>query len=185
MSASPGARCVVADPGWKFGDSLPGKGRGASKFYRCMTVEEICQFALPPIADDAWLFLWRVGSMLAEALDVCRAWGFGAQKSEIVWVKTAKHTPVGVPALPAMGMGRTVRNAHEIAIVAKRGRPERSSASVPSVIFAPRGAHSEKPDLFYQHVERFCPGPRVDIFARKWRPGWDAIGDELPERRAS
>ncbi len=30
---------VVADPPWLFRDALPGRGRGARKHYRCMTVE--------------------------------------------------------------------------------------------------------------------------------------------------
>lgn len=80
------ARCLVADPPWKFRDKLPGKGRGAAKYYGCMSVADICRFALPPLADDAYLFCWRVASMQREALDVVAAWGF-ILKTELVWVK--------------------------------------------------------------------------------------------------
>lgn len=68
-------RCVVADPPWPFDDKLPGKGRGAAKHYAMMTLKEIREFALPPIADDAYLFLWRVAAMQEEALSVMHAWG--------------------------------------------------------------------------------------------------------------
>ena len=44
---------LCADPPWKFGDSLPGPKRGAQKHYDVMSVEDICRFELPPLADDA------------------------------------------------------------------------------------------------------------------------------------
>lgn len=167
-------QCIVADPPWKFADHLPGKGRGAAKHYDCMTVEQICGLKLPEIAPDAILFLWRVASMSEEALQVVRAWGF-TPKSEIVWVKTTKRGNV------RMGMGRTVRNAHEICIVATRGRHSRliDSHRELSVVSAQRREHSEKPAEFYALVERLCVGPRLELFARRHRPGWACVGSEL------
>lgn len=79
-------RVVLADPPWRFGDKLPGAGRGAEKHYRCLSVAELCAFPLPSLADDATLFLWRVASMQQEALDVMAAWGF-TLKTEIIWLK--------------------------------------------------------------------------------------------------
>jgi N6-adenosine-specific RNA methylase IME4 len=139
-----------------------------------MTLDELVTFELPPIADDAWLLLWRVASMQDEALELVRAWGF-RPVAEIVWVKTTDDGEV-----IRIGMGRTVRNAHEVALVCKRGRPARGAADVPSVFFAPRGRHSAKPDKFYELIERLADGPRVELFARARRPGWSCFGDELP-----
>lgn len=167
-------RVLSADPAWLFGDPLPGKSRGASSNYPCMTLAEICNFELPPIADDAWLTLWRVGSMQHEALAVARAWGFSPPVSEIVWVKTTDDG-----RRVRMGMGRTVRNAHEVALICRRGKPSRAHADVPSVIFAPRGRHSEKPAAFYSAIERLAAGPYVELFARVERPGWTCYGNEL------
>lgn len=166
------AQVLAADPPWPFRDKLPGKGRGASKHYRLLTLAEICTFPLPPIADDAWLFLWRVGAMQLEALAVAQAWGFKAC-GELVWVK---RTAAGRLRI---GMGRAFRGAHETCLVAKRGRPERLHAGLPSVFFAERGRHSAKPDEFYRIVEAFAPGPRVELFARTERPGWRCLGDEI------
>lgn len=169
---------VAADPAWLFGDSLPGPGRGASKHYRCLSLAELCTLRLPPIADDAWLYLWRVGSMQADALAVGRAWGFGEPTSEIVWVKTKGDTRRPT-ASARIGMGRTVRNAHEICLIFKRGKPERLDAGVSSLIFAPRLEHSRKPAEFYAAVERLSAGPRLELFAREPRPGWTTVGSEL------
>jgi N6-adenosine-specific RNA methylase IME4 len=62
-----------------------------------MTLGDIKRFQLPPIDPaGAWLFLWRVASMQAEALDVAAAWGF-TPKAEIVWVKTTRPRRIARP----------------------------------------------------------------------------------------
>lgn len=94
-------------------------------------------------------------------------------KSEIVWLK---RTPYGKRWF---GMGRHVRAEHEAVIVAVRGKPKRLSFTTRSTFEAPVGRHSEKPDEFYRIVEAFCVGPRIDVFARCRRIGWDSLGDEI------
>jgi N6-adenosine-specific RNA methylase IME4 len=178
MESSEPNRTMVADPPWQFGDRLPGPGRGAAKHYRCLSVTEICAFPLPPLAPDCTLFLWRVAAMQREALDVMAAWGF-TLKTEIVWVKTTRAGG------PRMGMGRTVRMAHETCLVGVRGRPVTVRHDVPSVFFAPRGKHSEKPAVFYDIVESLRDGPYVELFARHQRQGWTSLGDEIEERSVS
>ena len=169
-------RTVVADPPWMFGDRLPGKSRGAAKNYGVMSVDDICALQLPPIADDAYLFLWRVSAMVEEAYRVVRAWGF-IPKSEIVWEKLTKNGKAW------FGMGRHVRASHETAIVAVRGKPERKAANVRSRFAAVAGAHSEKPAAFYGLVESLARGPYLELFARRSRAGWTCVGDQMPEPR--
>lgn len=174
------ARCIVADPPWSFSDRCPGRGRGAAKHYSTMTTRDLCRLALPPIADDALLFLWRVAAMPGDALRVCEAWGFEG-KSEIVWVKTSSSSaPLAASSRLAFGMGHYVRAAHEVCIIARRGRGAVANRSTRSVFFAPRGAHSAKPECFYDLVEQLAPGPHVELFARRQRPGWLCLGNEAP-----
>lgn len=168
----PEYRTLVADPPWALKDKLPGPGRGAAKHYRLMSVEDIARLELPPLARDCRLFLWRVAAMQEEALAVVRAWGF-VPKAEMVWVKRTKN------GLMHFGMGRQVRMSHETCIIATRGRPPRLSNSVRSTFEATIGAHSEKPDRFFDLVEELSPGPRLELFARRRRPGWDSVGDEI------
>jgi N6-adenosine-specific RNA methylase IME4 len=167
------ARVLVADPPWLFGDKLPGPSRGAAKNYRVLTAAEICAFPLPPIADEAWLFLWRVSAMVEEAYRVVRAWGF-VPKSEIVWEKV---TSTGKPHF---GMGRYVRASHEACIVAVRGKPKPLDRAVRSRFAAPVRAHSEKPEVFYELVQRLSDGPWIELFARRRRDGWVTLGDQVP-----
>lgn len=193
-SPPPLFQTIVADPAWQPKDALPGPKRGASKHYKTMPTRDICalSYRFPLIADDALLFCWRLSSMPFDGLDVCRAWGF-EPVSEIVWVKTPA---INLPKLVGAGatevfeqarrvrilLGHYVRLSHETCIIAARpGAASRiQSHSIPSVFFAPLGAHSEKPAAFFDLVEALAPGPYLELFARKARgPRWTAIGDAL------
>ena len=50
---------------------------------------------------------------------------------------------------------------------------------------ARKTGHSRKPDLFYEIVERVSPEPRLEMFARRRRYGWDVWGNEAPKFAAS
>ena len=205
---SPPCRVLAADCPWKFDDTLPGPGRGAAKHYATLTVDELCAFPLPPLADNAALFFWRVSSMPKEALRVVRAWGF-TPTSELVWNKLRRCGPckgggksrrrgeverglicakcAGLGATPHFGMERIVRGSHETCIIATRRKPERLSASVRSSFSAlmptdtsGKVIHSAKPELFYRHAEALYAGPRAELFARQRRAGWEGYGLELP-----
>lgn len=163
----------MADPPWKFSDKLAmAPGRGAEKHYECMSVADIRGMRLPPMAEDCYLFLWRVASMPREALDVCASWGF-SPKTELVWIK---RTPRGKRHF---GMGHHLRAEHETCLVATRGSPTPLSHSIRSTFEAPTGVHSQKPDAFYALVQEFCAGPHGELFARKERDGWQQWGNEL------
>lgn len=163
------ARVLVADPPWTFGDAL-GK-RGAAANYSLLSLRDILRFELPPLADDAYLFLWRVSALGEEAYRVARAWGF-TPKAEIVWMK---QTATGKRWF---GMGHHVRNEHETCLVATRGKPQPKVRNVCSTFMAPVGRHSEKPDAFYALVEEFAHGPYVELFARRRRAGWTCLGND-------
>lgn len=165
-------KVITADPPWSFGDKLPGKGRGAEKHYPVMTVDEVCQFNVPPTEPDAWLFMWRVSSQVEEAYRVVRAWGF-TPKSEIVWEKVTRF------GNPWFGMGRYVRASHETCIVAVKGKPKPRSASVRSRFSAVAREHSAKPVEFYDIVEKLSEGPYCELFSRSLRQGWTQFGNEV------
>jgi N6-adenosine-specific RNA methylase IME4 len=143
-----------------------------------MSTLEICNtlsneyIQLPPLADDCYLFLWRVAAMQADALLVCEEWGF-TPKTELVWIKCT------VNGARHFGMGHHLRAEHETCIVATRGKPKPKNRSTRSTFMAPVGKHSQKPDAFYDLVESFCDGPYGELYARKVRPGWQQWGNEL------
>ena len=165
---------ILADPPWleRGGGRIK---RGADRHYPLMHTDAIVALA-PQVnqlaADDAFLFLWVTDNFLPDGLCVMQAWGFDYKRT-FCWVKDR------------MGLGFYARGQHELCLLGVRGRPPRSQrrkgnwgTDIPSVIFAERGAHSAKPDAFYEVVESF--GNRyVELFARKRRDGWETIGGEL------
>lgn len=187
-------RVLTADPPWKFNDKLPGESRGAEKNYKVLTVEDIKagRFvggdALQHVADDAYLFLWRVSAggkiedltLAEEAFAVARAWGF-APKTEIVWRKQTKN------GKRHFGMGWHIRMEHETCVVATRGNPKPLVRNIRSVFDAPapndsrgRAFHSAKPEEFYSDVvEKLAAGPYCELFGRVRRPGWTVLGDQV------
>jgi len=206
-------RVIAADPPWHNDDQLPGAKRGASKHYPTMSTEAIAMmpykdtatFPFPRIADTALLFLWRLSSMVDDALHVVKSWGFTA-KSEVVWAKyhpckfcrgagwigkvnciVCHTTGCGTPWF---GMGRYTRAQHETCIIAARGKmaSEIRAHNIRSVFHAPvpadpqggaRGRHSAKPDRFYTDiVMQLAAGPYVELFARKLRAGWTVLGNQ-------
>ena len=166
-------KVLVADPPWKFGDKLPGPNRGAESNYSCLTVKELCEFPIPEMQPDSWLFLWRVSAMPEEALQVVRAWGF-VPKTELIWAKRTKN------GKRWFGMGHQVRAEHETCIIATRGSPKVLNRNTRSIFEAAYTGHSRKPDEFYELVEKLCPGPIAELFARRPRDGWTTFGNQLP-----
>jgi len=48
-----------------------------------------------------------------------------------------------------------------------------------AVLVAPKSTHSRKPDVSYTLIERLCPGPYLELFARRPREGWTSWGNAV------
>lgn len=49
------------------------------------------------------------------------------------------------------------------------------------MVTKPSKVHSRKPMNFYPYIEEISDEPRLEIFARYKRQGWDVMGDEIPK----
>jgi N6-adenosine-specific RNA methylase IME4 len=70
-------------------------------------------------------------------------------------------------------------------LLAKRGNGLRIvDQGVRQVIFAPLGKrHSEKPQQVHEGLERlYGDARRLELFARRQRPGWTTWGNEIADR---
>ena len=78
-----------------------------------------------------------------------------------------------------MKTGYWFRGATEHCLFAVRGILRLvETVAEPTLWLWPRLPHSVKPDAFYDLVERVSPGPRLELFARTQRLGWDSWGNE-------
>lgn len=163
-------RTIVADPPWRYDSKLVGL-RGATN-YPTMTQEELLNL---PVGlwtmTKAHLYLWTTDAFMVQAHQIATAWGFEV-KNIIPWFKGKDEDSV------RMSVGFYFRHCCEYILFGVRGSLSVKRHDQPNVLFAPRGAHSEKPAAFYDMVERMSHGPYLDVFARKQRFHWDTWGDE-------
>ena len=82
----------------------------------------------------------------------------------------------------AFGMGRLFRQSHEICLIGTRGKIylQLANKSQRSVSFAENLRHSAKPDDLQESLETMFPVARkLELFARRLRPGWTCLGNEI------
>ncbi len=158
-------RTVVVDPPWPFRKQ---SARGATgRHYPAMDLD--CIQALPVsewAGPDAHLYLWTTNAHLPDALRVVQHWGW-KYRTLVSWAK------------PGIGVGTWYRGTTEHIIFATRGTLPTLQRNKGTWFEAPRGRHSAKPAAAYELIESMSPGPRLELFARATRPGWDAWGDEV------
>jgi N6-adenosine-specific RNA methylase IME4 len=125
------------------------------------------------LADACVLYAWTTIPHLAIAMKVLELRGF-TYKSQRVWDK--------VRAGKGRGPGYWVTGEHEILLIATRGDVVApANARFPSRFEAPVSDHSVKPDKQYEHAEYHFPNiPKIELNARRARPGWQSWGYEAP-----
>ncbi len=159
---------IYADPPWRY-EHAESRTREIENQYPTMELDAICALPVQDVTtDDAVLFLWATSPKLAEALRVVEAWGF-VYRTCMVWDKER------------IGMGYYARQQHELLLIATRGQPPAPApeARPPSVIRAPRGEHSAKPERFYEIIEAmYGPLPKLELFCRSPRAGWKVWGNQ-------
>lgn len=156
---------IYADPPWEYSNS--GISGAAANHYQTMATEDIANMPVPA-AENSVLFMWVTNPLLEDALRVLNAWGF-SYKTNMVWIKDKA------------GQGFYVKGQHELLLICTKGSftPD-SSLYVRSVVEAPRQEHSEKPEVFYEIIEKLYPKRNyLELFARNKRKGWTSYGNEL------
>lgn len=171
--ASGAYRTIVADPPWwpRLHKNTVGRTQGPyragpQRYYPLMEVEDI-ERMVPPSAAKAHLWLWVLNQHIDWGYQVARAWGFEPQQT-ITWAK------------PGLGTGQFQCNTESVLVCRKGGPADNAFGKTGGTWFQwPRGRHSEKPDAFYNLVERVSPGAYLEMFARQRRDGWDCFGNEV------
>ncbi len=171
---------IYADPPWQF-QNRTGKVAPEHKRlmrYETMTLQEICELPVAEISDEkAHLYLWVPNALLPEGLTVMEAWGF-EYKTNFIWEKVRKD---GMP--DGRGVGFYFRNVTEMLLfgIKKKSMPNRTlqaARSQVNLIRAAKREHSRKPDEIVPIIEACSQAPRIELFARGIRNGWDMWGNQ-------
>lgn len=167
---------VLADPPWAYGDKMTGHSFSLDHEYQTQPKKWIESLPVQQIAAaSSTLLLWVPSPLLPDGLAVMRAWGFKFKTVAFVW---SKRTTLGKEVA---NLGRWTMGNVELCLLGTRGRPQRVARNVRQLIVAERRRHSAKPEEAACRIERlFGTAPRVELFARTAREGWDQFGNEPP-----
>lgn len=167
-------KTIVVDPPWKYGKWCANKNRPNSIDkdipYPTMSVEEIKKLDVASLADEnCELYLWTTQKYLPDAFAVLRAWGF-KYSSTITWCKK-----------PRAGLGGKFTPTSEFLIYARNGKMHKSKRVLTTwfEVKRPHNNHSKKPEFFQDLIESITEEPRLEMFARRERYGWDVFGNEV------
>ena len=189
---SAGYGTILADPPWSFQD----KGSRAapdwkeSNLYSTMDAREILDLPVDLLAaPNAHLYVWTTDVHLPLALNCMASWGF-VYKKTLVWIKRRSAVaPLRCEDSDdfqvfngplQIGMGHYYRSVKELCLFGVRGKCPAAVHNLPDSFEASRTQHSVKPDRIHEWAEKLSPGPRLELFARRSREGWEAWGDQFP-----
>jgi len=170
-------RVILTDNPWPYDNSDGHAGSRGHIPYPPMSIDELCRYgrALEPLIhpEGAILFSWTTNAFVPACVRTVAAWGFDDWRTMLTWTKSK------------VGVGTWARGRTEHVVIASRGKVPHTLNEI-STWLGDRALdvreHSRKPDELYEAIEKHCPGPRLELFARATRPGWAQWGAELGKK---
>jgi len=166
-------KTIYADPPWLFKKGYWDRSQSKpDSHYPCLKTVDICNMGIALrhyIDNPSHLYLWTTSRHLmdGDAVDVCNAWGYEPMNI-ITWCK------------PQISLGYYFRNSSEHLIFAIRGKGLQTKDRTQGTwLIDDRLKHSQKPDAFYELIEKMSYEPRLELFARNKHDGWDCWGNEV------
>ena len=170
LEIKPIYRTIVIDPPWPIKKSKrSARLKQVDMDYEVMSLDEVKRFPLRKfisIGDGCHVYLWTTHKHLPDAFDVFKTWGVNYHCT-LTWVKNVGFTPF------------TWMFSTEFVLFGMVGNLSVIRKGIRTDFKGKVREHSRKPDEFYEIVKRVSPEPRVDIFSREKRDGFDQYGFEV------
>lgn len=160
-------RCIVLDPPWPMKkierETVPTQAEYLD--YPTMTLEEIQALDIPGLASPAGchIYLWATQKFLHDARHIFAGWG-ARDECVMVWKKEGGFSPY------------SWQYNCEFILFGRIGRLTVDRMGLKLCFEGDRRGHSTKPDEFYQLVRWASPLPRINMFARQEREGFEGWG---------
>lgn len=171
---------ILADPPWR--QSKGGKkterpnSSGGPLDYNTISldgIQAILSGAGEHADENRVMFLWTIDKYLHQAEKMVISLGYKLH-ARMIWNKVT-----GIPA------AFTIRYGHEYLLYLYHGKllpvAKGERGKIHTVFTEQVKRHSQKPVIAYEIIERLYPNvSRLELFARRKRPGWDVWGNEIP-----
>lgn len=161
-------RTLVIDPPWHIKKSARTvRPNQVAMDYPLMTLPEISALPIHTLAESSgcMVFLWTTHAHLPHVFDLFDAWQV-RYHCLMTWVKNVGFTPF------------SFMFSTEHVAVGYVGHFTMLKKGVRLDFFSKVREHSRKPDEFYDIVRSVSPAPRLDMFSREKREGFDQWGDD-------
>lgn len=164
-------RTILIDPPWKQpmikNTFARRKFTATSLPYPTMELRDIKNLPVGELAEiGCHLWLWTTNWFLRDGFDCLDSWGFN-YLAPITWRKPS-------------GVGCWFVHVTQTLLFGYYGTCKFNRARfLPTVFDARAGKHSTKPEASYELIEKVSDSPRLEMFARRPRLGWDVWGDEV------
>ena len=165
---------IVLDPPWKIslsGKNIRRKNQAKKLDYGTMELDEIKGIHLSKIANKGChVYCWTTNKFLRHTFDVLENWGVHYHLT-LVWTKHNGMTP-----------NFAYKFATEFCLLGFYGKPMQKFLKCGKLNWVHTNApkkHSQKPLCFFDLVDEMSPSPKLEMFARDKKLGWDAWGNEV------
>lgn len=175
-------KVIYADPPWYFGSGGVYQDSGrpvrkTSEQYLLTKTKELKNIPIQDICDkDALLFMWTTDQHLPDALELMKSWGFRYCTIAFYWVKKTNK------GNNCYNVGCWTMKSVEMVLLGLHGKPMhfKIKRNVKQLVEAERKQHSQKPDEVRERIVDLVGDlPRIELFARQKRDGWDVWGNEV------
>lgn len=176
---------IYADPPWSYDNKSMKYSAdhetniAADQQYNLMTLDDLKAMPIKEISEkDSVLFMWCVNTLLPEAIELMKAWGF-KYKTMLTWKKNK-------------GTGYWFRGVTEHILFGVRGDVSAFRSGKENFHECRSGKHSQKPHYFRQLIsdvtkEAFTEQKKIELFGRSREGffpdyeyvGWDVYGNQV------
>lgn len=175
-------RTIVIDPPWQYGKWGGNSQRNQkdktfvidtqnlSLPYPSMSIAEIAALPVASLADvDCELYLWVTQKYMPDSFKILAGYGFKYCET-LTWCKEPRGT----------GQGGLFTPTTEFILHGRVGKmPNKQRIDTTWWKVTRPVHHSQKPESFQDVIEQVSDAPRLEMFARRYRLGWDSWGNEV------
>lgn len=176
---------IYADPPWKYNkgvhqETFPKRKQTRIERelpYQTMSLDEMKALDIHSISEkNSALFMWVTDSHLKQGIELMESWGFKYKTIAFIWKKITNkgNTCATIGAW-------TMKNC-EICLFGTKGNmlQYKKANNIFQLIEAERTINSKKPNEARNRILDIFPNvPKIELFAREKKDGWDVWGNEV------